>query len=50
MEVLEFVGLVELANKPVATISQEDKKRVAIALALATDPKVVFLRRTCCWY
>ena len=43
IEVLDFVGLVELANKPVATISQENKKRVAIALALATDPKIVFL-------
>ena len=43
METLEFVGLVELANRQVAGISQEAKKRVAIALALATDPKVLFL-------
>ncbi|WP_431027124.1 ABC transporter ATP-binding protein [Lysinibacillus sp. LZ02] len=43
MEVLSFVGLTELANHPVATISQENKKRVAIALALATSPKVIFL-------
>lgn len=42
-EVLEFVGITELANTPVATITQEAKKRVAIALALATDPKVMFL-------
>ena len=43
MEALEFVGLVDLANVEVAKISQEAKKRVAIALALATDPKVMFL-------
>lgn len=43
METLEFVGLVELANRHVAGISQEAKKRVAIALALATDPKILFL-------
>lgn len=43
MESLEFVGLAHLAHTPVATITQEAKKRVAIALALATDPKVMFL-------
>lgn len=43
IEVLDFVGLAKFANSPVSTISQESKKRVAIALALATDPKVVFL-------
>ena len=43
MEVLEFVGLIDLANRQVAGISQEAKKRVAIALALATGPKVLFL-------
>lgn len=42
-EVLEFVGLTELANKPVSDISQEAKKRTAFALALATDPQIVFL-------
>jgi branched-chain amino acid transport system ATP-binding protein len=43
MEVLEFVGLTNVANKMVANISQEEKKRVSIALALATDPEIVFL-------
>lgn len=43
IEALDFVGLADLANIQVATISQESKKRVAIALALATDPKVIFL-------
>lgn len=43
IEVLDFVGLANFANSPVSTISQESKKRVAIALALATDPKVIFL-------
>ena len=43
IEALEFVGLPHLANTPVSIISQEAKKRVAIALALATGPKVMFL-------
>jgi branched-chain amino acid transport system ATP-binding protein len=43
MEVLEFVGLTKAANKMVANISQEEKKRVAFALALATDPEIVLL-------
>jgi branched-chain amino acid transport system ATP-binding protein len=43
MKVLEFVGLTNAANKMVANISQEEKKRVSIALALATDPEIVFL-------
>ena len=43
IEVLDFVGLTNLADSPVSTISQESKKRVAIALALATGPKVIFL-------
>lgn len=42
-EVLEFVGLTEHAHRPVSDISQEAKKRTAFALALATDPKIVFL-------
>jgi branched-chain amino acid transport system ATP-binding protein len=43
IEALDFVGLLDLANRQVAAVSQEAKKRVAIALALATDPKVMFL-------
>ncbi|MGO1060221.1 ABC transporter ATP-binding protein [Planococcus sp. FY231025] len=43
MEALEFAGIVQLAETPVSTITQEAKKRVAIALALATEPKVMFL-------
>ncbi|PGT91584.1 MULTISPECIES: ABC transporter ATP-binding protein [Bacillaceae] len=42
-EVLEFVGLTNLANKHVSEISQEEMKRTAFALALATDPVIVFL-------
>lgn len=42
-EVLEFVGLRELAHRQVSDISQEAKKRTAFALALATDPEIVFL-------
>lgn len=43
LEVLEFVGLTNLSNRLVAGISQEEKKRTAFALALATDPDIVFL-------
>lgn len=43
IEVLEFVEISDIINSPVALISQESKKRVAIALALATDPKILFL-------
>jgi branched-chain amino acid transport system ATP-binding protein len=43
IEVLDFVGLTHAAHKQAAGISQEEKKRVAFALALATDPEIVFL-------
>ncbi|BDG35755.1 ABC transporter ATP-binding protein [Saccharococcus caldoxylosilyticus] len=43
MEVLEFVGLTDVADKMVANISQEQKKRAAFALALATEPEIVLL-------
>ncbi|CDQ38492.1 MULTISPECIES: ABC transporter ATP-binding protein [Virgibacillus] len=42
-EVLQATGLTHVATKIVTNISQEEKKRVAIALALATDPEVLFL-------
>jgi branched-chain amino acid transport system ATP-binding protein len=40
---LEFTGAAGLAQLRVANISQEARKRVAIALALATDPRVLLL-------
>ena len=43
MEALEFVDAAHLAEHPVGSISQEAKKRVSIALALATRPKIVLL-------
>ncbi|WP_374722352.1 ABC transporter ATP-binding protein [Peribacillus tepidiphilus] len=43
IEVLDFVGLMGAAYKMIGNISQEEKKRVAFALALATDPEIVFL-------
>lgn len=43
IEVLEFVGISHLAKLPVASISEEAKKRTACALALATEPSIVFL-------
>jgi branched-chain amino acid transport system ATP-binding protein len=42
-EVLDFVGLSSVAHHLAADISQEERKRVAFALALATDPKIVLL-------
>ena len=43
LEALEFVGARDLADVWVANISQEARKRVAIALALATEPRVLLL-------
>ena len=43
MEVIEFVDLQKAAHKPVAGLTQEEKKRTAFALALATNPEIVFL-------
>ncbi|WP_181347078.1 ABC transporter ATP-binding protein [Thalassobacillus sp. CUG 92003] len=42
-DVLEFVGLTHVMHQSAASITQEEKKRVAFALALATEPEVVFL-------
>jgi branched-chain amino acid transport system ATP-binding protein len=42
-EALAFAGVDHLAHHPAASISQEAKKRVAIALALATEPRLVLL-------
>ncbi len=40
---LEFVGLVHLADRIAADITQEQRKRIAIALALTTVPKLLLL-------
>ena len=40
---LDFVGLSRVANRMAGDITQEERKRVAFALALATDPKLVLL-------
>jgi branched-chain amino acid transport system ATP-binding protein len=42
-EALDFTGTRDLADVPVASISQEARKRVAIALALATEPRLLLL-------
>ena len=42
-EALDFVGLSPVANRLAGDISQEERKRVAFALALSTDPKLVLL-------
>ena len=43
MEVIDFVDLKGVAHKLVGSLTQEEKKRTAFALALATDPEIVFL-------
>lgn len=40
---LEFVEIAHLADETIESITQEQKKRVAFALALATDPILVLL-------
>lgn len=40
---LDFVGLSQLENRLAGDISQEERKRVAFALALATGPSLVLL-------
>jgi branched-chain amino acid transport system ATP-binding protein len=42
-EALDFVGLSHVANRLAGDISQEERKRVAFALALATEPTLVLL-------
>lgn len=42
-EALDFVGLSHVENRFIADITQEERKRVAFALALATDPKILLL-------
>ncbi|MBA2375077.1 MAG: ABC transporter ATP-binding protein [Actinomycetota bacterium] len=43
MESLAFAGVDRLAERTVGSISQEAQKRVSIALALATEPKILLL-------
>ncbi len=40
---LDFVGLSHIENRIAADITQEERKRVAFALALATNPSLVLL-------
>lgn len=40
---LDFVGLAHLENRIAGDITQEERKRVAFALALATEPKLLLL-------
>ena len=42
-EALDFVGLSHMSHRIAADMSQEERKRVAFALALATEPKIVLL-------
>ena len=42
-EALDFVGLSHVSHRIAGDISQEERKRVAFALALATDPKMLLL-------
>ncbi|MDC0661175.1 ABC transporter ATP-binding protein [Marinobacter sp. SS21] len=42
-QALDFVGLSHVEHRYIADITQEERKRVAFALALATEPKLVLL-------
>lgn len=42
-QVLDFIGLSSLGEEPVANISQEASKRLAIGLALVTEPRLLLL-------
>ncbi len=42
-DALDFVGLSHVAGRMAGDITQEERKRVAFALALATDPKLMLL-------
>ncbi|MCW7536592.1 ABC transporter ATP-binding protein [Aquabacterium sp. A7-Y] len=42
-QALDFVGLSQVAHRIAADISQEERKRVAFALALTTDPSILLL-------
>jgi branched-chain amino acid transport system ATP-binding protein len=42
-EALDFVGVSHIGQRMAGDISQEERKRVAFALALATDPKLLLL-------
>ncbi|WP_338412891.1 ABC transporter ATP-binding protein [uncultured Sphaerotilus sp.] len=42
-EALDFVGLAHLENRMAGDITQEERKRVAFALALSTGPKLLLL-------
>ncbi|MFT3816102.1 MAG: ABC transporter ATP-binding protein [Rubrivivax sp.] len=42
-DALDFVGLAHLENRMAGDITQEQRKRVAFALALATEPTLVLL-------
>jgi branched-chain amino acid transport system ATP-binding protein len=43
MDALEFVGVAGMADQPIAALTQEAQKRVAIALALVGRPKLLLL-------
>lgn len=42
-EILDFIGLTAVKNQPVGNISQEAAKRLAIGLALVTEPRLLLL-------
>ncbi|NML45858.1 ABC transporter ATP-binding protein [Ramlibacter sp. G-1-2-2] len=42
-QALDFVGLAHIENRLAGDISQEERKRTAFALALATEPKLLLL-------
>lgn len=43
MEILEFVGLTKRAHRPAISLTIPDRKRLEVARALATEPKLLML-------
>lgn len=43
METLSFIGLAEKSEKYIPSLSQEEQKRLAIGIALVSQPKIILL-------
>lgn len=43
MEVLAFIGLADISEKYIPSLSQEEQKRLAIGIALVSRPKIILL-------
>lgn len=43
MEMLEFIGMADKSEQFIPTLSQEEQKRLAIGIALVSQPKIILL-------